>query len=249
MEKSDNEVQQKIVKSTKNLNSSDAALKTLEILGFYANDYLKEINSVGEKTKVLPPHGSGAGFSEWLSQQAGFVEAKKKVIKKGLMSANQTDCITLEFICANAIKLCSDNVMSIRQAIVPPKQWHGLAKKYKNELHYMSRTFESELEEHLFVYLINKLQSGQKKNIYNSSKKHSHIYREFLTKRIMQGVLSVFGRNLTVVFVADIALLITGIFFDPMDRDDARKLVRLVKENVFSEQELLQKTIKEIIFS
>ncbi|NDH08057.1 MAG: hypothetical protein EBY16_00265 [Gammaproteobacteria bacterium] len=199
----------------------------------YSNQSPQEVHKNITLTNKLP-------FFVWINRQAHFKEAKNRLVENKLISAD-LDSIQanshfsyaiqqgIEFVVANAICHCVDNISHLKAVNFVPIERTRLMEKYEPELYQMSRNFELDIEEHLFVCLLNRLKKSSG-NIYNSGRPS---IRELLTKRIMQGVFWSFSRQkLTATFVADLTNEIIGRFFTPIARNSAISIAGAIKNQV-----------------
>lgn len=196
-------------------------------------------------------------FAIWLNNQPAFKAANKKMrdnhlIKKSIDDINShyigpyIKQSALEFICANCLKNIVENFESLEDAIVIPSKMKEMTLKFKTHLMALSQTFELEAQSQLFNYLI--YESMQNPiSIYNSGKKHPDIVREYFTKRIMAHLCTFFKGNATNSCLIDVTLDIVGLFFTPMDRDNASKLFKKVKSNQQKNEKFMNKLVKDLI--
>lgn len=214
------------------------------------------LSEAKEKMHLLSKHQ----FSVWLNTKDSFLQAKKKLINKKLIYHNIDDfkqnnlfnlikIFSLELIIANVISSCPTN--DFKQFIIKQKSNETvLSDKQYLKLRLMSLNFELDAEQHLFICLIDKLKNS-KGNILYAGKSHGYIVRQYIMKRIITELFNFFELNgVTHTFIADIAMEITGLFFDnEMSRADAiamaKKIIPIFKRN----REFLNSTVKELIFT
>jgi hypothetical protein len=245
-----------------NQNQIEYGKEMLTIVAPDANDFIIKMKSISDESLSEAPCDfdkiSQLPFCVWINKQAGFKQARKKMIDAKLINASlsTTQPITIlsyslryaiEFVTANAICQLANNIHDLRNAVFVPIEWKKLAIELMPQLTVMSRNFELGSMEQLFLYLLNELQNS-KGSIYNSGKPHDLQVRELLIKRIMQGFFCHFGViSPTDTFVADTTLNIVGVFFDEMKRNDAIKLAGLIRKNVAQETSFLQQKVMDLL--
>jgi hypothetical protein len=201
-------------------------------------------------------------FVHWLNQQPGIHQAKQKIEKDKLTIVskpkNQTikeyrNLFALEFICSSLIHYFTNDKNKLSQIIgTKAKQKPILIamKKLRYELN-KSGGIHSEIDsqQHLLQILLNEMLKSTKTNPYNSEKKHPHILRHFLTKKVLQYLFVIYEReNLSHISAVDIALQVTNVFFTrSMDRSDAVLDSKEILQNITEDAKFRQKTVANIL--
>lgn len=215
-----------------------------------AVEELEDWRSILNKMKEL----DGDIFYLWLCEQPNFCKAKARLIDAGSISANleminlnkQSYQYLLAYICGLSICFLATDI-ELGDAIVVPVEWSRLVKKYEKQLILMSRNFELPAEAQLFLYLIRQLQKS-KGNVLNSGARRETQAREFMTKQLMYSINQNFkGESLTANLLANMALDISGIFFDAMKQSDARDLAVSVIEASQRNQMFLEQKVIEVL--
>lgn len=214
---------------------------------------LDELNNNLQNIDNLP-------FTIWLRGQANFIELRNRLIANKIINQNVDDIPSqdiearlshycIESLLANLIEHLAPNAKNLKHAVFIPVDWKRLVNKNMDKLILMSRNFELNAEEHLFLSLIEKLKNS-KGNVFNSGKPHEWQLRELMTKRIVQSLLNKSDlANETKTFLADIALDLVGIFFESVSkRDDVIKMVEEIAQNLFDEKEFMQKRVIDLLY-
>lgn len=265
-----------MISKIKNVDPIQYGKEMLSAISPFASDYINSLREKGlipnqpimgpeyseksqEEVKALFIDMQSHPFFIWLNKQKELKKFKLKLVKRNIISAdlNAVNAESLlsynlqyavEFVVANAICQCTANLSDLKHPTFVPLGWKRLPDKYFKEIVLMSRNFELDSEEQLFLKLLDKLQNSDG-TVYNSGKPHDFQVRELLIKRVMQGLFFIFGvERLTNTFVADLSLAIAAIFFDEMKRADAISLSKKVRENVIKEAAFLRMTVSEILF-
>jgi ABC-type dipeptide/oligopeptide/nickel transport system ATPase subunit len=133
--------------------------------------------------------------------------------------------------------------------IVVPEKWKKLVTKLEKELTFMSRNFELEAEEQLFLCLVGRLKESNG-SIFNSGKSHQAQLREFMIKRLVQAIFQLInGKKISSSKVVNIALDINGMFFDEMKKSDADKLAKNILNYVERSNHFMQQKVIDLILS
>lgn len=199
-------------------------------------EYSKADQEIREKVSPLP-------FFDWLNDQNGFLKITENFHNQIKMVLKARTAFKI----ADAICYCAGAIPVIPQAIVVPKKWKQFVHKDIEHLILMSRNFELQAEEDLFLLLVKKLQNSPG-SVYNSGKRHEQQTRELFIKQIMRQLLPLpWIKNNTDTSIADLSMGIISIFFNEMSRSDAITLVKSVRENVEKETSFLQNTVQDLI--
>lgn len=196
---------------------------------------------------------SGHEFFIFLNDNPNFIIAKEILTKAKLITSHSDSTFDspypniLEFVTANAIMLCttsdlnSTNVIKKRNAIMDDALFERLT--------VMSRNFENESEEYLFLTLLNILKSSAG-SIYNSGKRHELIIREVMSKKIVQQLFTIFKEKISSTTATDITMNIVCSFFEEcMSRSDLISIATKIKENVQADRKIHEMTVGDYISS
>lgn len=255
---------------------TEYAIEMLEILLPFANQYMELWKECVALHRALAEHTNVAlelldkfnnnlqdiqnlPFTLWLRRQANFIEVKNRLIASKIMYQNiddiplknveaQLNYYCIESLLANLIEYLTPNARSLHQTVFIPVDWKRLINKNIGDLTLMSRNFELNAEEHLFLSLVAKLKNS-KGSVFNSGKPHEWQLRELMTKRIIQSLLNqpCLAKE-TKTFHADIALDLVGIFFGAVGkRDDVIKIVEKIAQNLLDEKEFIQKQVLDLL--
>jgi|GEM_PF-2627726 len=256
------------------------AEKTLQILKPYATEFRKlgyQYGLIPEYGKYLPNKNIAPtlslderakkvaqhSFVIWLNKQPGFVEAKNKISNENLVITNELgneiiknhrNQFVLEDLCSLIIHyFINENIVS--QTAVTKEKTQPIVIAMKKLRYEFKKSgaihFDSESKQHLFNHLLDELLGDLKDNVYSSRKNHPNVLRQYLTKKIMQCLFRAFGvQNITRILVVDLALDLTGIFFqNSMDRSDAATEAEKILRNIIKEDDFKKQTVETILIT
>lgn len=201
-------------------------------------------------------------FICWLNKQEGFLAAKRKILEEKLVVISNPgvesirsyrNSFSLEFVCALIIHYFADDENKLKQVVVTKPKIKPIdvaLKKLRFELKKGGGLyFRCESKQHLLQYLLDDLVKEDNKNVYSELKNHENISRHLLTKKIMQALFTIYGKEcISQATVVDIALNLTAIFYtNPMDRRDALTDANKILHNIAEDEKFKQQTIAEIL--
>lgn len=206
--------------------------KLLEALVPYAREYINKTNNE---------------FAIWLNKETYFKNAKDRLIKQQLISANE-DC--LEFICANAIQ--AHNHALLTKAVVPQKKIDSIrkmAEKLKRKLALIDGfIFESEPKQALLQFLLANILKSPNESALNSGARHSKLSREVFIKKVIYQLEVIFtGKKHPHSSLVDTAIDISAIFFPLADRSDHIEKAKTLSKIGSEDMMFMEKTVKELL--
>jgi len=255
-------IQQQIDTKTKGVDQPLLGETKLEILLPHAVDFLKNHHGADAPiTKDFLKHP----FVEWINNppHEGFLKAYKMIVTNNAITGNDLKLFfDLQFIYANAIEA----IMGLRKRIgkesfnaqVAPKMplkdaLHNDLKSIQGKLNLGTGGIQSPYESQWFLLerLIKDILDSEPKgrrNLFNAAGAHSFLLREVLTKRLIQELLICYWKsNLECSFVANVALEMLSIFFNPMDKSDATDWAKEIKKAIEKDMKYCQQTIGNYI--
>jgi hypothetical protein len=180
-----------------------------------------------------------------------FRKAKRKVFQndtfESIKLADFPYFFMLEFALARVIRHFVSNSKIESGAVLTQEETHQItqvALKLRSIING-KLIFESNVENYLFKYLLNKLSIKKHSNIIVKQADRGNSLRRILTVKIIEEIIhSPKLKHATSAIIADIVILMTELFFDEKDRrKEVRSLVEQIR--IFSDKEnaLKQQTI------
>jgi len=227
-------IDMRISNAQKNKNSTQYTETTFQILKPHAEEYRKlgrqyglipeydhyssHKNTVTDPTLPLEDYikkMAQHSFVIWLNKQAGFAQAKSKILKENLLLKsepgneiikNHRNQFVLEDLCSLIVYHFANNKSILTQIAVTKKKTKPVItamKQLKHELKKGGSIFaEVESKQYLLQHLLEELLRDENHNVYSSKKNHPHILRQFLTKKFMESLFNIFGvQQLTHILV------------------------------------------------